>query len=96
MIYSSFSQISVGGIPEAGCGVKSSLVPESISDEDLCHVFDKADRDKDNKFSVVDVILLETTLPDPYNVTKNTLIFVTIMPRHNTLRILSNRNQYLT
>ena len=36
---------------KAGCGVKSSLVPESISDEDLCYVFDKADRDKDNRLN---------------------------------------------
>ena len=43
--------MSVGDIQEAGCGVKRPRVPESISDEDLCHVFDKADRDKDNRLN---------------------------------------------
>ena len=43
--------MSVGDIQECGCVVKRPRVAESISDEDLCHVFDKADRDKDNRLN---------------------------------------------
>ena len=43
--------MSIGEIQMAGYNVKNPRVTESISDTDLLHVFDKADRDKGNRLN---------------------------------------------
>ena len=49
--YFGLFKIIIGDIQEAGWSVKKPQENMSISDQDLRHVFDKVDRDKDNRLN---------------------------------------------